>query len=281
MTSAKSSTSAAASKATRKSHGMILSNLNDSKVQYCTHSRQSQHQTIDSAERKNMKNEEDTDESTNVKPPPAAATAATARSDTTIAAALQMVETLTSLYGFEFEAASQAVDAVGADSVQDCVDFILDHGGIDKGGAITPKDNCPHLNDFLWLEHPKDIPRDIFDRPCCYYSTTKISGKMTSSAARAGRPKEVAGADKSCPKGENWVCLACGDVFCSRYVNAHGLAHYEETGHCVMVSLADLSVWCHVCGAYLVHNKLEPIIKRLQKVKFEDEITPKQPSTST
>jgi Zn-finger in ubiquitin-hydrolases and other protein len=87
--------------------------------------------------------------------------------------------------------------------------------------------------------------------------------------------------------GENWMCLRCGDVYCSRYVNGHGLCHWEETaaaaaasttndernksGHCVMVSLTDLSVWCNVCGAYLVHDSLKPIVKQLQQIKFPEE----------
>ncbi len=31
--------------------------------------------------------------------------------------------------------------------------------------------------------------------------------------------------------GENWVCLCCGKVFCSRFVNSHMVAHNEATDH--------------------------------------------------
>jgi hypothetical protein len=202
---------------------------------------------------------------------PFAAAAASAQNiddDTTIAAALQMVETLTVLYGFDHEAASEAVEAVGTRSVKNCVDYILDHGGIDKGGAITPENNCPHLPR---VEDPEAIPPDVLDRSCCYYSTTKKQNQDNMSVAPTGRPKEDMDADRTCPKGENWLCLSCGDVYCSRYVNAHGLRHWEETGHCVMVSLADISVWCHACAAYVLHNKLEPIVKRLQEIKFNED----------
>jgi len=104
----------------------------------------------------------------------------------------------------------------------------------------------------------------------------------------------------SCPKGENWLCLTCSRVFCSRYVNGHGLQHWKDTcaaaaaaaaaaagqqqqqeedtgttavGHCVALSLADLSVWCHVCGAYLVRDEkvLKPTVKYLEQLKFADE----------
>ena len=76
----------------------------------------------------------------------------------------------------------------------------------------------------------------------------------------------------SCPTtGENWLCLECGALLCSRYANGHAKLHYEDTkeegavlagaaknngggskseeGHCIAVSLADLSVWCYECNA--------------------------------
>ena len=44
---------------------------------------------------------------------------------------------------------------------------------------------------------------------------------------------------------ENWVCLKCGGVFCSRYVNEHMVKHNEANpDHCVALSFCDLSFWC-------------------------------------
>ena len=96
-----------------------------------------------------------------------------------------------------------------------------------------------------------------------------------------------------CPKGENWLCLECGALLCSRYANGHAKIHYEDTkeegraamaaamkegadyelhgadeGHCVAVSLADLSVWCYECNAYLMHPTLDEITKHLEELKF-------------
>ncbi|KAL3925207.1 MAG: hypothetical protein SGILL_000564 [Bacillariaceae sp.] len=199
-----------------------------------------------------------------------------------------MVETLTFVFNFSYEAANDAVNAVGAVSVESCCDYILDNGlGVDGGGAIAPKDDCPHLQQFLVKIDSAKIPEDVFERPCCYVSGKKDSFKKLksdASTARPGRPKDdMDGSTGLCKSEENWLCLGCGDrgqVYCSRYVNGHGLRHWEETkedgnpacGHCVMVSLADLSVWCHTCGAYLVHDDaLQSIIKRLQDIKFKDE----------
>lgn len=126
-----------------------------------------------------------------------------------------------------------------------------------------------------------------------------IGGGAAANAKAAANANEDKAAPSSssavaCPKGENWLCLTCGQVFCSRYVNGHGLQHWKDTvsssegpappltstsddaataaseGHCVAVSLADLSVWCHVCGAYLVHDEtiLKPIVSQLEQWKF-------------
>jgi len=111
------------------------------------------------------------------------------------------------------------------------------------------------------------------------------------------------GGEVSCPKeNENWLCLECGALLCSRYANGHAKMHYEDTkeeeteairmartkslleeggnnndnvnggttgeGHCVAVSLADLSVWCYECNAYLRHSSLEVLTKYLEELKF-------------
>ncbi|KAK0580744.1 hypothetical protein LWI29_005745 [Acer saccharum] len=50
---------------------------------------------------------------------------------------------------------------------------------------------------------------------------------------------------------ENWLCLCCKDVLCSRFVNKHMLQHFQQSNHSVALSYSDLSVWCFVCEAYL------------------------------
>ena len=44
----------------------------------------------------------------------------------------------------------------------------------------------------------------------------------------------------------------------------------DANGHCVAVSLADLSVWCYVCNAYLRHPSLSAITQKLEALKFDD-----------
>ncbi|KAJ8257781.1 hypothetical protein GJAV_G00189620 [Gymnothorax javanicus] len=54
---------------------------------------------------------------------------------------------------------------------------------------------------------------------------------------------------------ENWICLSCYKVFCGRYVNQHMVTHGLVSEHPIVLSFADLSVWCYSCEAY-VHNKV-------------------------
>uniref|UniRef100_A0A670JYK6 Histone deacetylase 6 n=1 Tax=Podarcis muralis TaxID=64176 RepID=A0A670JYK6_PODMU len=52
---------------------------------------------------------------------------------------------------------------------------------------------------------------------------------------------------------ENWVCLICYKVCCGRYIKQHMVAHNSESGHPLVLSFADLSVWCYGCQAYVHH----------------------------
>ena len=86
-----------------------------------------------------------------------------------------------------------------------------------------------------------------------------------------------------CPSTENWLCLECGAVRCSRYASGHGLIHWENTkgpkqneetpvvGHCVALSPSDLSSWCYVGGAYLHPSMLKPVLDKLEALEFGNE----------
>ena len=50
---------------------------------------------------------------------------------------------------------------------------------------------------------------------------------------------------------ETWLCAHCLRVGCGRHVQAHALAHAHAAQHWLCVSLADISVWCHACDAYV------------------------------
>mmetsp|Transcript_17663 Transcript_17663/g.29999 ORF Transcript_17663/g.29999 Transcript_17663/m.29999 type:complete len:316 (-) Transcript_17663:470-1417(-) len=73
---------------------------------------------------------------------------------------------------------------------------------------------------------------------------------------------------------ENWLCLVCHQIFCGRFQNRHMLGHFRDTGHCVSMSLIDLSVWCHGCEMYLNHDffpKLHVFFVRMHQLKFREQ----------
>jgi len=73
---------------------------------------------------------------------------------------------------------------------------------------------------------------------------------------------------------ENWFCLVCHEFFCGRFANKHMLQHHAETGHCVSMSMTDLSVWCYGCDMYLNHDffpRLYHFFSRMHRLKFREE----------
>ncbi|XP_027362158.1 histone deacetylase 6 [Abrus precatorius] len=79
---------------------------------------------------------------------------------------------------------------------------------------------------------------------------------------------------------ENWVCLSCKQVLCSRFVNKHMLQHFRDTNHCIALSFSDLSVWCFSCDAYLdaqLIPQLRPVHQLAYILKFG--VPPPLPAT--
>ena len=84
--------------------------------------------------------------------------------------------------------------------------------------------------------------------------------------------------------GENWICLTCHEVQCSRYVNEHMLFHGIEKNHLMAVSFSDLSAWCYGCDNYVDHETLDPHKNLLHVEKFGVEMprkTRSQPMVMT
>ncbi|KAI4901578.1 hypothetical protein NFI96_012101, partial [Prochilodus magdalenae] len=124
--------------------------------------------------------------------------------------------------------------------------FELVCGAVDMGGdtmyVVDPLAWCPHL-DSVQPVPPGGI--DVF-RPC-----------------------EECGTD-----AENWICLCCYKVLCGRFVNEHMVTHGQVSGHPLVLSFADLSVWCYPCESY-VHNKVLYEAKNAAHLaKFGEEIPP-------
>jgi ubiquitin len=151
------------------------------------------------------------------------------------AAANRTVKELVNL-GFEETKAWTATLSIGDPSDANlAMNWLFDHGEEDKGGAVK-FEHCPHISEFV---------------PTCLLHSSKLE---------FGKP-----CIQGCRGDENWVCLMCGESRCGRYGNRHALNHWRSTkqeeeakvtvaeaasgrvvrGHCLALSLSDLSVWCY------------------------------------
>lgn len=72
--------------------------------------------------------------------------------------------------------------------------------------------------------------------------------------------------------GENWVCLTCFETHCSRYVHGHMKQHGTETGHSMVLSYADISVWCYNCDSYVHHPLVLPAKQAAYLDKFNEQM---------
>jgi len=197
-------------------------------------------------------------------------------SDSLFAEKLQTINQLISIFQFSWQQAQDAVDVVGPD-ITLAYNFILDQGGEDRGGAIVPIRDCPHWKKRVKIDKDDDIS-------FCFRSPIGCTYLNEEDVAKTGKRKSAMDEEGKCPDGENWICLECKAIRCSRYVNGHCEDHWKNTkcdeistmkqdeseamGHCIALSLQDLSVWCYECNSYLVHDDLELIVNKFECEKF-------------
>jgi len=95
-----------------------------------------------------------------------------------------------------------------------------------------------------------DETSNIMTAKCQYYNECNMKNKRIGSRKRLRSEDEkerigqlkcdedydtctkvTTGEEKqlTCPSGENWICLECGALMCSRYANGHAKLHYEDT----------------------------------------------------
>lgn len=71
---------------------------------------------------------------------------------------------------------------------------------------------------------------------------------------------------------EIWYCLHCLQYLCGRYVAGHMEAHYQERGHMLCLSMADLSVWCYACSDYIDNPLLYKYKNLAHRNKFQEDM---------
>ncbi|KAF5177705.1 Histone deacetylase [Thalictrum thalictroides] len=136
----------------------------------------------------------------------------------------------------EATSSSSAVSSLQQEQQQDEEELMLYGAG---SGWVEARTSCEHLNSLASDLSHISTP----DTPCF----------------RCQHP------------AENWLCLCCKDVFCSRFVNKHMLQHYQQKNHCLALSYSDLSVWCFSCDAYLdvqAIGQLRPVYEIAHLLKF-------------
>ena len=114
------------------------------------------------------------------------------------------------------------------------------------GFLYSPKEDCPHVQELLAPQNAEiddEVYKAFTNRNHC----------------------------NDChDDGENWLCLVCNGVFCSRYKNAHMLLHFESNSkRCLALSFSDISTWCYKCDSYITHPLLYSKLNALHLAKFQ------------
>ncbi|TRY79116.1 hypothetical protein TCAL_06597 [Tigriopus californicus] len=102
----------------------------------------------------------------------------------------------------------------------------------------------------------------VMPKPWCEHLKTNVTQKPWTEVSLKD-PCQTCG-----NVGENWLCLICQEVHCSRYVQEHMLFHSIENHHLMSVSFSDLSAWCYGCEEYIDNPCLYDIKNKLHVQKF-------------
>lgn len=63
-----------------------------------------------------------------------------------------------------------------------------------------------------------------------------------------------------------WICLCCGVVNCSRYVNGHARKHQEEKPtHTVCMDCDSYAAFCYVCDEFVINDTKTGHLDKLRK----------------
>ncbi|ESN96599.1 hypothetical protein HELRODRAFT_95510 [Helobdella robusta] len=132
------------------------------------------------------------------------------------------------------EEASAKEEAAATNKEDDDVDRIISRLVTDGNlelFAVQPLDWCPHL----------DLIKD---------NTTQFPARQLNTKSPCTLCED---------ETENWLCLTCLQVYCSRFVNGHMLEHFHASNHPLALSYADLSVWCYPCDSYVDNEIIRPV----------------------
>ena len=122
--------------------------------------------------------------------------------------------------------------------------------------VVEPKRDCPHYtSEHLLPPHHWRITLD-----------SAHPGQPLTQPVEYDLPN--AHCSTCSDTSENWICLKCKNIACSRYVSGHSNEHFQATGHSLCLSFSDLTTWCNLCESYVLHPKGVPAHRALYFNKF-------------
>ena len=121
--------------------------------------------------------------------------------------------------------------------------------------AVEPRFDCPHVT-----EEMMDRFLQFLDKSLDKYD--RLSARHVYSDVECEDCKDAK---------ENWVCLGCSGVHCSRYVCGDMARHNQKTDHPVTFSLGDGSFWCYRCDSYITSVELGKLRKVFGFIKHKME----------
>ncbi|XP_055958086.1 histone deacetylase 6 isoform X1 [Patella vulgata] len=134
----------------------------------------------------------------------------------------------------------ELLGACGGSEAPRTVMDVLKLPGVDRMYAVQPIPWCPHLEQV----EPLNGRRLDCRAPCLDCDETD----------------------------ENWICLVCYKVYCSRFKNEHMLYHGLESEHRIVLSYSDLSVWCYACDNYIDNEITYPMKNSAHRSKFGEDL---------
>ena len=132
--------------------------------------------------------------------------------------------------------------------------------------AVEPKRDCPHITDTTYQTLIN------FLRGAILKLKANPGIKNIFSTYSCPECLEEGSETKDKANEENWLCLTCGEVHCSRYVAGHAAQHNEETGHPIAFSFSDGSFWCYEDNCYITNKRLDRLRKIFGHIKHRKNV---------
>ena len=131
-----------------------------------------------------------------------------------------------------------------------------DNTDTDIGFEIIPLSYCPHCTDTISIDHSSNLSSSSSSSSSSSTSSSSATTNLTLNSSLSlsllqNNVNELPACTMCHDTKENWICLICANIGCSRYVAGHGTDHYQQTNHSIALSYSDMSIWCYECENYL------------------------------